>query len=221
VTGSPSARPKRLVVILGTGTEVGKTWVSCQILHHARSVGLAVAARKPVQSFTTDDLTAGIATDADLLANASGEAVTDVCPRHRWYPQAFAPPMAAASLGLPAFTAADLLSELTWPSSVVDVGLVETAGGVRSPLAQDADSSDFARLLQPDLIVLVADAGLGTINAVRLSVAVLPSFPIVVFLNRFDPTEELHRRNHHWLTTNDGLDLVTDVVALNARLLRT
>jgi dethiobiotin synthetase len=221
VTESPLARPNRLVVILGTGTEVGKTWVGCQILRHVRSMGLAVAARKPVQSFSPVDVAAGIATDADLLAEATGEAAIDVCPPHRWYRQAFAPPMAAASLGLPAFTADDLLAELHWPSRRVDVGLVETAGGVRSPLAQNADSADFARLLQPDVIVLVADAGLGTINAVRLSVAALPSPPVVVFLNRFDPTKELHRRNRDWLTTHDGLDILTDLIVLNARLLRS
>jgi dethiobiotin synthetase len=221
VTGSPPGRPKRLVVILGTGTDVGKTWVSCQILLHARSIGLAVAARKPVQSFSAQDLATGVATDADLLAVASGEAVTDVCPRHRWYPQAFAPPMAAAFLGLPPFDAAELLTELAWPPSVVDLAVVETAGGVRSPLAQDADNVDFAKLVQPHTAVLVADAGLGTINAVRLSVGALLPLPVIVFLNRFDANEELHRRNRDWLAIHDGLDLITDITALSERLLRT
>ena len=50
---------------------------------------------------------------------------------------------------------------------------METAGGVRSPQADDGDAVDLVRLLAPDLVVLVADAGLGTINAVRLCVDAL------------------------------------------------
>ena len=51
---------------------------------------------------------------------------------------------------------------------------METAGGVRSPLAgDDGDAVALAGSLMPDVVVLVADAGLGTINAVRLTVAAL------------------------------------------------
>ena len=74
---------------------------------------------------------------------------------------------------------------------------------------------------------LVADAGLGTINSVRLSLAALattgasgatgatgatgraddvPPVPVVV-LNRFDPASELHRRNLDWLRHTDGTDV--------------
>ena len=60
--------------------------------------------------------------------------------------------------------------------------------------------------LAPDVVVLVADAGLGTINAVRLSVGVHND--VVVVLNRFDPGDELHRRNRAWLSERDGLRVV-------------
>ncbi len=53
------------------------------------------------------------------------------------------------------------------------MGLVETAGGVRSPLAADGDCLDYCAALDPDVVVLVADAGLGTINAVRLTLDAL------------------------------------------------
>ena len=69
--------------------------------------------------------------------------------------------------------------------------------------------------------MLVADAGLGTINAVRLCVDALGAAgadggvaprPAVV-LNRFDERTELHRRNRAWLEDVDGYDVVpaTDV----------
>ena len=91
------------------------------------------------------------------------------------------------------------------------MGLVETAGGLRSPLAADGDCLALCRALVPDVVVLVADAGLGTINAVRLTLDTLGPLAalVVVVLNRFDPESDLHRRNLEWLRGRDGRRLVT------------
>jgi dethiobiotin synthetase len=101
-------------------------------------------------------------------------------------------------LGAPAFTIADLAREIP-PAPAGGVLLVEGAGGPRSPLATDGDNVDLARAVGARLAILVADAGLGTINAVRLCVDALAGFDTVVVLNRFDPADDLHRRNADWL----------------------
>ncbi|HEY8524339.1 MAG TPA: dethiobiotin synthase [Acidimicrobiales bacterium] len=208
-----STRPERLVLVAGTGTEVGKTWVACQLARALTARGLIVAARKPVQSYGTAGAVG--ATDAELLADATGDRASVVCPPHRWYPVALAPPMAAAVLGRPPFTVADLVAELSWPA-VAGVGLVESVGGVRSPLAADGDTVTLAEALTPDRVVLVADAGLGTINAVRLSVGALTRWPVTVMLNRYDPTVDLHRLNWEWLVGRDGFDVVVHPAELVA-----
>jgi dethiobiotin synthetase len=204
-------RPGHLTVVIGTGTEVGKTWVGAAVLAELRARGLRVAARKPAQSFEPGDAT----TDADVLAGATGEARADVCPAHRCYPVAYAPPMAAAELGRPAFTLGELIGELRWTPEI-DVGLVESAGGVRSPLADDGDAVELIAALAPDSVVLVADAGLGTINAVRTTLTALAPDgpPTVVVLNRFDPDERLHQLNLAWLRDRDGLEVATGVAEL-------
>jgi dethiobiotin synthetase len=196
-------RPRRLVLVVGTGTDIGKTWVSARLLEHLRASGTSVAARKPAQSFDPDDDPAGF--DAAILGAATGEAAEIVCLPHRWYPTAMAPPMASASLGRRPFTITELAHEIEWPADGVDVGLVETAGGVGSPQAEDGDAVSLCSVLAPDLVVLVADAGLGTINSVRLTVGVLHGWPLVVVLNRYEDGDELHRRNREWLTTREGL----------------
>jgi dethiobiotin synthetase len=207
------SRPAQLVVVVGTATDIGKTWVTCALVRRLRAPEVLVSARKPAQSFEPDVSGAAPQTDAGLLAEATGEPVGVVCPPHRWYETPMAPPMAASSLGRPRFTGADLLAEITWPAGT-DFGFVETAGGVCSPLADDIDSGEFARLIDPDYAILVADAGLGTISAVRLALRALAPLKTVVFLNRFDTANELHHRNCEWLTDRDGCETYIRVAKL-------
>lgn len=208
-------RPDQVVVVVGTGTDVGKSWVSAAFLAACRAHGMTVTARKPAQSFVLGQGP----TDAEVLGAASGEDALTVCPPHRWYEAPFAPPMAAVELGRPAFTIDHLIGELGWPKRPASLGLVETAGGVASPQASDGDATDLIRMLDPDWVLLVADAGLGVINAVRLSVSALISAQLatgrhlLVVLNRFDPDSALHTKNLQWLTEIDGFDVVTSPVS--------
>jgi len=202
-------RPARVVLVLGTGTGVGKTWVTAALARAARARGATVAARKLVQSHEAVPGAPGVATDADVLAAATGETADAVCPPHRWYPAAMAPPLAAEALGREPFTLADLMGELCWPAGT-GIGLVEGVGGPRSPLASDADNVALTGALRPDAIVLVADAGLGAINAVLLAITALPR-PPVVFLNRYVRRDPVHAANLDWLQKPAGLTVVTTV----------
>ncbi len=204
-------RPRRVIVVAGTGTEVGKTFVGARIAEELQKQGHRVAARKPAQSFEPEDAS----TDAATLGAATREDPEVVCPPQRWYPVAMAPPMAAVALGREAFTTEDLAAEVfdSWPDDHRDVGLIETAGGAWSPQASDGQHvGDFAAAVAADAVLLVADAGLGVINAVRGAIAALGSTrPIVVMLNRFDDTDELHVANREWLVGVDRLMVATDV----------
>lgn len=199
------------MLVTGTTTGVGKTWVGAQVLAALRAAGHVVAARKPVQSF---DPGAG-STDADVLALATGEQPEVVCPRHRWYEVPMAPPIAAELLERPDFSVEDLLGELAWPDGT-GYGLVEAVGGPRSPIASTGDTVALAQALEPDTVVLVAPTELGTINAVLLAASVLHD--PVVFLNRFGEGNLLHAGNARWLRERTRLDVVTDVADLVDRL---
>lgn len=222
-----STRPRRLIVVAGTATEIGKTFVTAAIAERLVAESWTVEARKPAQS--GDGTTAS---DSELLAAATGEAAELVCPPHRSYSVAMAPPMAAEQLGLIAPTLDDLVTETerSFGALAADVGLVELAGGVASPAASDADGADLAASLRPDAVLLVADAELGTINSVRLSLARLDEalsdqpddlggfgvgvgadVPILVHLNRYDEANELHRANAEWLAVQDHVVLTTEL----------
>lgn len=207
-----TVRPRMLVMVTGTGTEVGKTFVSARVSEMLRRRGLHVSARKPVQSFEPG----GGATDSEILASATGEDHRVVCRPERCLPTPMAPPMAAEALGLPSFTISDLVDEIEWEDGV-DLGLVEAAGGVRSPIASDGDAVDLAGAIGPDEVLLVADAGLGVISAARLCVEALAGFETLVYLNRFVAGDDLCERNREWLVDRCGFTVLTTVRELADR----
>jgi dethiobiotin synthetase len=212
-------RPQCLVAVTGTGTSVGKTWVTAATIRDLRERGWRVAARKPAQSYAESDPTP---TDAFVLAAASGEEEGVVCLDHRSYPLALAPPMAAAALGLRPVAINDLSNELSasWPSEAsIDVAFVEGAGGVASPQAVDGDMATLIELIDADHVVLVAESGLGALNLVRLCIRFLGGDrPTTLHLNRFDSDSELHRSNRRWLVEHEGLEVTTDIATLAARI---
>jgi dethiobiotin synthetase len=183
----------RLVIMSGTGTGVGKTWVARGLARLLLRRGLEVAVRKPVQSFDPDDGP----TDAALLAAATGESEDSVCPLHRSYGLPMAPPMAADALGLAGLNLADLVAELVLPRK--GVAIVEGVGGPRSPLAHDADTVALAEALAADAVLLVAPSGLGAINDVLLARSAFGERNIAVYMNRFDPADPVHSANRRWL----------------------
>ena len=73
MSASPYAptRPRRLIVVVGTATEIGKTWVASRLLRELRAEGFTVAARKPAQSFSPDDSS----TDAHHLSALGQQAL--------------------------------------------------------------------------------------------------------------------------------------------------
>ena len=167
-----------------------------------------MVARKPAQSYDAgDDLSD---TDAALLAHATGDhpagrlPAAPLVPRgdgsRRWRPR----PSGGARSPSP-----------TWSTSWRGRPSSGSAWS-RRPAASarrwrpTATRSTLVEAVRPDRVVLVADAGLGTINGVRLSMAALADWPVTVVLNRFDPADDLHVRNLEWLGGVDGYDVATD-----------
>jgi dethiobiotin synthetase len=204
--------PDTTILVTATGTEVGKTWTIARVAEKLRAAGVEVHARKPVQSFAPGDE----ATDADILATATGEAVNEVCPAQFHLPIPMAPPMAAAKLGRAPFGIAELVAAMNPPAS--GILFVEGVGGPRSPLASDGDTIDLARAVEPDGVVIVASPGLGVINDVLLCVGALERRDAVIFLNRFDENLEMHVLNLKWLQETENLTVVTSIDELVASL---
>ena len=164
----------RALFIAGAHTDIGKTHVACALIRAARAAGQTVAALKPVVSgFDPADWAAS---DPGRLLAALGReptpaALAEISPRQ--YAAPLAPPMAARlegeTLGL-----ADLVEPArAWiADSTADLALIEGAGGVMSPLAEDGTNLDLMVALRLPS-VLVAGGYLGTISHTLTALAVL------------------------------------------------
>jgi len=199
---------REVVLVSGTDTGVGKTWVAAHVLKALAQRGVRVSARKPVQSFDPHEGP----TDADILAAASAESPQTVCPEHRRYGLPLAPPIAAEVLGRPPIRLHEVLEEIDVRDGALT--LVEGVGGARSPLADDGDCVSLAEALSPDVVILVVPAGLGAISAVRLGVSAFVPLPVVVYMNRFDAGNESHVRNLVWLTEVDHFEVCASIPEL-------
>lgn len=145
--------------ITATGTDVGKTFVACALIRALRAEGREVGAFKPALSGFE-----GIeGSDAGRLLEALGETDLD-----RMSPLRFIAPLAppsAARLEGESLTLDDLaarcearLAEEEWK-----LILIEGAGGLMSPLAEDGTNLDLlVRLQLPS--VLVTGSYLGSIS---------------------------------------------------------
>ncbi|MGW3027983.1 dethiobiotin synthase [Streptomyces sp. NPDC001221] len=151
-----------VLVVTGTGTEVGKTVTTAAVAAVAVAAGRSVAVLKPAQTGVGPDERG----DADEVARLAG-ALT-VCELGR-YPDPLAPATAARRAGLPPVRPQEVAEAAAKLAVEHDLVLVEGAGGLLVRFDdEDGTLADVARLLTAPVLV-VATAGLGTLNVSELT----------------------------------------------------
>lgn len=188
--------------VAGTGTGVGKTVITAGLTGWLRNAGLAAHAIKPAQTGAPEDDDAG-----DVIGHCEDP---DAATCLRRFEPALAPRVAAvqSDRGL---DYEQLLSDVRTTAKDQEFTIVEGIGGVRVPLAEDAEVIDLAEALGYPALV-VARSGLGTLNHTALTVEALESRTIPVtgiVLNQFDGATEAERTNPQELTRMTGHEVAT------------
>jgi len=161
----------RAVFVTGTDTGVGKTWVSSRLAAAWTGAGLRVAALKAAESGcrSVDGLLVG--EDDEALFRAAGSWQPERC-RFRFRP-AVAPGVAADELGMEIDF--DVITrQVDALRMIADRVIVEGAGGWLVPMGAGRTIEDLARCIAVPVLV-VARAGLGTINHAALTVRAIRS----------------------------------------------
>jgi dethiobiotin synthetase len=155
------------VLVTGTGSGVGKTWVTRGLARTLQQRGLRVLAVKPVE--VGCDLRGQEGEDGAVLARTTGQAA----PRSALV--RFGPPLAPAlAAGMEAepvdFDA--LLLQLEPLRAEADLVLLEGTGGLLTPITWEWNMADVARSLGAAALVVGADRR-GTINHTLLTLSAL------------------------------------------------
>ena len=160
----------KTVVVIGTGTGVGKTHVACGLVAHGVALGLRCAGLKPIESGVDE----GVETDAMRLqgyANVRAPAALYA------FAQPVSPHLAARESG----RRISVRKTLDWVAAVrADLRVVETAGGLMSPLAPLVWNRHVVEGLAPDGVVVVAPDRLGVLHEVGATLCALGRLGSVV-----------------------------------------
>ena len=152
-----------VLIVSGTGTDVGKTVATAALAACAKG---SVAVVKPAQTGVAD----GAAGDLAEVSRLSG--VSDVHEYAR-YPDPLSPHQAAAVSGRPELDFAATVQRIDDLATTHDTVLVEGAGGLlvpyTNPPAHQWTLVDLATSLRAPVLI-VTQAGLGTINHTALTV---------------------------------------------------
>ena len=159
-----------LLFVTGTGTGVGKTVVTAAIAALACARGARCAVVKPAQTGVLDGRPGDLA-EIQRLAGGVADGVEVHEPVR--YPDPLSPAAAARLSGRDPLDPAVFASLLLSLEASRDVVLVEGAGGLLVRYDQDGMTlADLARSVRAPLL-LVASAGLGTLNATALTLEAL------------------------------------------------
>ncbi|MFE0473914.1 dethiobiotin synthase [Streptomyces sp. NPDC058947] len=157
-----------VLVITGTGTEVGKTVVTAAVAATALAAGRSVAVLKAAQT----GVLPGEPGDAAEVARLAGPVTTAELAR---YPEPLAPATAARRAGRAPVHPHEVAEAAAKLATEHDLVLVEGAGGLLVRFdAAGGTLADAAGLLSAPVLVVTA-AGLGTLNTTELTARELRS----------------------------------------------
>jgi dethiobiotin synthetase len=153
------------VLVTGTDTGVGKTFVACALAYALRARGRRVAVLKPVETGVQDG-----PEDAMALRDAAADPapLDDVCPYRLRAPLA---PAVAARLEHTTIDLARLEALIRRRLAAADVLVVEGAGGLLVPIADSVTYADLAARLRLPLLLVAANR-LGAVNHCALTARV-------------------------------------------------
>lgn len=156
-----------VIVVSGTGTEIGKTVTTAAVAAVALAAGRSVAVLKPAQT----GVAPGGPGDAQEVTRLAGDGVTTL--ELARYPEPLAPDVAARRAGLAQIHPQDVADAAAKLATEHDLVLVEGAGGLLVRLDDEGGTLvDAARLLDAP-VLLVVTAGLGTLNSTALAAEAL------------------------------------------------
>lgn len=204
------------IFITATGTDVGKTYVSALIIKKMREAGYDCGYYKPVLSGVFELGGKLVESDPNYVVETAKIPITaDECVSY-WWKEAVSPHLAAKRANQK-IDIDKIKYDFSRMNKKYDYLLIEGAGGITCPLIVEKDE----KYLLKDLIwelglstLIIADAGLGTINSTLLTVEYARANGIEVegiILNNYESDNFMHWDNLEQVENLTGINVVAAV----------
>ena len=188
------------VFVTATGTDIGKTYVSALIVKAMRENGFNCGYYKPVLSGVKVENRILIESDCNYVIEKSAlNCNPNDCVGY-WWEEAVSPHLASERAGQ-IINTNFLKQKLEHLKSQYDYLLIEGAGGITCPLRLTNNEKYLLKDLIREFdtqIIIIADAGLGTINSALLTVDYARNNNIKIagiILNNYDKNNFMHKDN--------------------------
>lgn len=170
--------------ITSSGTEIGKTLVTCALAHHLHTVGKKVIVRKPIVTGWEEAPEKIQASDTGLLLAATGQSITDeaIYSTSPWRFTAPLSPHIAARYERREIDPKAVVAHSTSDQKNLKENeylLVEGVGGAMVPLTSSYHSLDWMQALGFPVILVVGDY-LGAISHTLTTLEALNAYRISV-----------------------------------------
>ena len=202
--------------ITATGTDIGKTYISALIVKKMREKGFNCGYFKPVLSGVEADGKKLIKSDANFVVSTARIPVKpEECVTY-WWEEAVSPHLASVRAG-DYIDTEKILDHYKRLADKYDYVLTEGAGGITCPLRLQNGEKYLLKDLIKELeapVVIVADAGLGTINSILLTVEYAKNNGIGIrgiILNNFERDNFMHQDNLEQIEYLTGIRVVAEV----------
>lgn len=204
------------IFVTGTGTEIGKTYVAGLLVKKLREAGEKSAYYKAAMSGNDKDADGNlIPGDAKFVKELAGidQDLNEMCPYI--YEKAYSPHLAAQIEGNPV-NLDYVVEKLRDLEKKYDYITLEGSGGILCPLRFDDEEiylEDFVKKAKLSSII-VADAGLGTINNLVLTAFYMKEKGMKVkgiIFNNFIPGDVLQEDNIKMCEHMSGLKVLACV----------
>ncbi|MEA4988452.1 MAG: dethiobiotin synthase [Anaerovorax sp.] len=203
---------KKGIFITATGTDIGKTFVSALLVKYLRKQRIHAGYFKPVLSGAQKKEGVLIGSDVHYVCNTARlEKNAEDLVSYAF--EAAVSPHLAAKLEDKTVKKEKILDDFLRASQEFDYMVVEGCGGIVCPLRLDEESLmlvDVIQMLKLELMI-VASAGLGTINTVVLTVdfAKKHNIPIQgIILNHYEKGNYLHEDNRRQIERLTGIPVI-------------
>jgi dethiobiotin synthetase len=168
-----------VILVCATNTGVGKTTASVLLLKTFAKLGLKVVGFKPIETGVD-----GHPQDGTMLLNASnvqGLDIDDICPLQ--YKMAAAPYIAKGANNINWQKINDAFDKLY---ALSDVLIIESAGGLLSPIEQGIFNIDLFKKLNSNKLLLICNSTLGCLSdaVVHSQMINLRDIPFLICVNR-------------------------------------